>query len=370
MKPFVGNDYPTVGVEQEFHLVDETTGELSPGVDKVFAELDEKTRGSVSHELYLSVLEQQSAVCRTADEVLHDVVSGRRALGQACSKAGVKLAAAGSHPFSDWRVQQFVPSEHYQWVEQQCVYMAHRMVAFGLHVHVGMRNVDTAMYALHEMRRWTYPLLALSANSPFFEGQPTGLASTRTHLFTSMPRTHMPPEFTDMAELEAFYEKLVRCGDVVAPGDLWWVIRPQPPLGTVELRVFDLPTEARRIGALVAIVQAAMATYQDKFNEGAPRSNFNFAYLDQNRWKAMRYGLEGKIIEPQSGQVISTREQLERLFDMICPKADELGSASHLEYARQMLNTGTEAQWQIETCERLGGDLRALELEIAKKTIV
>jgi len=369
VKPFVGNDYPTVGVEQEFHLIDGTTGELSPSVEKVFGELDEQALSRVSLELYLSVLEQQSTVCRTVDELLDDVISGRRALADACGRAGVRLAAAGSHPFSDWRAQPIVPSEHYQWVVQECVYVAHRMVAFGLHVHVGMQNEHSAMYALHEMRRWTYPLLALSANSPFFEGHPTGLASTRTALFNSMPRTLMPPEFADMAELEAFYEKLVQCGDVTSPGDLWWVIRPQPPLGTVELRVFDLPTEAKRIGALVAVTQAAMAFYQDRFNEGTQRSDFKAAYLEQNRWKAIRYGLDGKIIDPESGELLSTRAQLERLFDMIAPKADELGSTAHLEFAADMLQAGTEAQWQIKTCEQFGGDLAALELEIARRTL-
>jgi len=179
----------------------------------------------------------------------------------------------------------------------------------------------------------------------------------------------MPPEFADLAELEAFYEKLIASEDVTAPGDLWWLIRPQPPLGTVELRVLDLPTEVRRLGALAAITQAAMAAYQERFNEGAPRSRLNPAYMQQNRWKAMRYGLDGKIIEPETGEVLPVREQIERLLDLIGPKAEELGSTAYIDVAREMLKEGTEAEWQVRTCEKLGGDLRALEFEIAKKTL-
>ncbi len=369
MKAFVPNDYPTIGVEQEFHLIDPQTAELSSGVDQVIEHLSPEARESICYELYLSVCEQKSPVCHTADELQQHIAQGRRVLAQACSKAGVRLAAAGSHPFSNWRDQRVVPSDHYQWVTENCVYLAQRMLAFGLHVHVGMRSAPGAMYVMHELRRWAYPLMALSANSPFFEGHSTGLASTRTHIFSSMPRTAMPPYFADMNELEDFYNKLRAAGDITAPGDLWWAIRPQPPLGTVELRVFDLPTDVRRIAALAAVVQAAADIYQDRFDQGTSPTSINPAYVDQNRWKAMRYGLDSKIIEPQTGQILTIREQLERLFDMVEPRAKQLGSASHLEFAREMLRDGTESQWQMELYQQVGGDLAALELQIADKTL-
>ncbi|MHC4300333.1 MAG: carboxylate-amine ligase [Planctomycetota bacterium] len=369
MRVFVENDYPTVGIEQEFHLIDRTTGELVSCVDQVLDNVDPRIRGSLFHELFHCVLEHNSAVCRTVDELAEHVGDVRNELSKACGKAGAALVAAGCHPFSDWRAQTVVPTDHYQWVDRECVYVARRMVAFGLHVHVGVRNAESAMYAMSEMRRWAYPLLALSANSPYFEGHATGLASTRTHLFGSMPRTHEPPEFEDFAALESFYDKLVASGDITGPGDLWWAIRPQPPLGTVELRVLDLPTDVRRLGALAAITQAMVAMYQDRFNNGVARSDLNTVYIDQNRWKAMRYGLDGKILEPETGEILTMHEQIERLLDSIGPKAEELGSVSHIDFAREMLRQGTESEWQVRTCESLGGDLRALELEIAKRTL-
>lgn len=369
MRVFVENDYPTVGIEQEFHLIDDKTGDLVPRVDQVLDNLDERMRGSVCYELFHSVIEHNSAVCRTIDELTDNVVDARAKLAQACEKVGVGLAAAGSHAFCDWRAQTIVPNDHYKWVAQECAYSAWRMIGFGLHVHVGMQSAASAMYVMNEMRRWVYPLLAMSANSPYFEGLATGLASTRSVLFGAMPRTLTPPEFEDFAALEVFYEQLLATGDVTAPGDLWWLIRPQPPFGTVELRALDMPTDVRRLGALAAIVQAAMATYQDKFNAGAAPTKLNPAYIDQNRWKAIRHGLDGKILDPQTGEILPMREQIERLLDLVSPKAKELGSMSHIDFAREMLEEGAEAEWQIRTCEKLGGDLGKLELEIAKRTL-
>jgi carboxylate-amine ligase len=290
-------------------------------------------------------------------------------LADVCENIGAKLVAAGSHPFSDWRKVPIVNTQHYKWVIEQCVYIARRMLSFGLHVHVGMQNEQSAMYAMYEMRRWVYPLLAMSANSPYFEGHYTGLASTRTHLFGSMPRTGMPPFFSDFTEMESFYQKLVDTGDIIRPGDLWWILRPQPPLGTVELRVFDLPTDVHRLCAFAAITQATLALYQDRYLQGIRRSNPKTEYLEQNRWKAMRFGLNCDIIEPVTGEVISMRNQLERLFDMITPKAEELNSLEHLNFAREILNLDNEAQWQLKTCVSLSNDLQALELEIAKRKL-
>ncbi|MHC4212398.1 MAG: carboxylate-amine ligase [Planctomycetota bacterium] len=368
MIEFTENDFPTVGIEQEFHLIDPETAELLPCVDNVFNELDRDMRKSTTYELYLAVLEHQSPVCRTIDELLTETINSRHSIAKACEKAGAKLVAAGSHPFSDWQKIPIVPSDHYKWVIDHCAYLARRLLSFGLHVHVGMKNVNSAMYVMYEMRRWVYPLLALSSNSPYYEGSLTGLSSTRAHLFGSMPRTHLPPYFQTFEELEDFFNKLVSAGDVTRPGDLWWMLRPQPPLGTVEIRAFDLPTDVRRLGALAAISQAALALYQDNYFHRIPPSKLNPAYLDQNHFKAMRYGLECKVIDAMTGQIVDMRGLLEKLFDEIEAKAKELQSAEHLDFARKMLSEPTESQWQKNTCEKLNGDLRELELKIAEKT--
>lgn len=369
MRAFTPNDTPTIGVEQEFHLVDPITADLTGLMEKVWGALTGPLEESITHELYLSVLESRSQVARTVDELVASLARDRRELADACEAAGALLVAAGSHPFAHWDRQTLVDSDHYRWVRHHHGYIADRMLAFSLHVHVGMRSAPAAIYAMNEMRRWAFPLLALSANSPYFEGRLTGLASTRWHLFSSMPRTGMPPHFDSFADLEALYDKLVAAGDITRPGDLWWCIRPQPPLGTLELRVFDLPTDLDRLGALVAIVQAAVAHYQDQFDTNQPPSRLNPAYLDQNAWKAMRYNLDAQIIEPETAEIITIRDQLTRLLDLIAPKATELASRAWIDLARETLHRPTESQQQVQLAQSLDNDLPKLELELARRTV-
>jgi len=368
MKPFVCNEYPTIGVEEEFHLIDPVTAELSPRVEAVLAVLGDDLQGLVCRELFTSVIEANSIPADTAGQLVDNIIATRRRLAAACQRAGVLMVAAGTHPFSHWRDQQFIDSDHYRWVRDNHGAPARRMLSFGLHIHVGLTGADEALYVMHEMRRWTYPLMALGANSPFLAGEDAGLASARMHIFGSMPRTCMPPDFATPAELDDIYNKLVATGDIEKPGDLWWALRPQPPLGTLEIRSIDLPTDVHRIGALTALYQGAAAVYQDQFRDGRPRSTFKDEYIDQNRWRAMRDGINATIIEPETGEIISMIDQLTRMLDLAQPKADQLGGADYLALARKMLATGNEADLQRQRFAQLN-DLRQLELDLARRTL-
>ncbi len=370
MVPFKPNDYPTLGVEEEFHLIDPVTAELCPRVDDVMARLDPEMREQICYELLLCVLENRTGVFTTVDDLVAAVCKARSSLAECCKQLGMMLVAGGSHPFGSWRAQPFVDSDHYQWVHYNYNYIAHRLLAFGLHVHVGVRSDEAALYVMNEMRRWTYPLVALSANSPYYEGEETGLVSTRTHLFNCMPRSRFAPPFTRFSELDAYYEKMLAAGDITRPGDLWWCIRPQPPLGTVEFRFFDLPTDVKRLGVFAALVQAAVATYQDAYCAQKPASKLNPGFLEQNWWRAIRDGLRADIIEPETGEIIAMQTQLERLIAFVMPKAAELNCAHHVGYAREMIEQGSEAEQQLLLAHRLNGDLKALELDIAARTLL
>ncbi|MDR4508137.1 MAG: YbdK family carboxylate-amine ligase [Candidatus Brocadiaceae bacterium] len=369
MKPFKKNSFPTLGIEEEFHLIDSETADLSPSVDDVMALLDPKMRQRVCYELFQSVLESRTDVCETVDDLLHNVMEGRTVLAETCKPLKIHIVASGSHPFGDWKKQSIVDDDHYRWVFDNHQYVSRRLFAFGLHIHVGIKNEEVAIYIMNEMKRWTYPLLALSANSPFYEGMDTGLASTRTHLFHCMPRTGFAPPFSSFSELVEHYEKLLATGCITRPGDLWWIIRPQPPFGTIEYRIFDLPTSVRRIGAFAAIVQAATATYQDQFFAGKSASEMHTEYLEQNWWMAMRFGLHARIIRPDTREVISMRDQLKQLLAFVKPKAKELHTERHIEYAEIILEQGNEAEQQRSLFQQFNGDLRSLEKELAKNTM-
>ncbi|MBT3201018.1 MAG: YbdK family carboxylate-amine ligase [Phycisphaerales bacterium] len=369
MIPFARNDKPTIGIEEEFHLIDPQTAELKPARADLTALLDPEMQESVCCELFECVIENRVGVFDTVDDLVASSLDGRRKLAHAAEQLNLRLAAGACHPFGQWRDLKIADDEHYRSVIDAYGYIARRLMSFGLHIHVGVRSAEEAVYVMLRMRPWVYALMAMSTNSPFFEGLATGLHSTRMHLFGSMPRTHLPPRFETWEELHAHYQALLAAGDVTRPGELWWNIRPQPPLGTVELRVLDLPTDVHRLGALTAVYQAAVATFRDDFQAARPADAPDDDYLDQHRWRAMRDGLEAVLINPFTGKTIGARDYLASLFDTIEPASEQLGSQKYFQLARRLLDTPNESAWQLKRAEELNGDLPALELEIADRTL-
>ena len=369
MMPFARNDAPTIGTEEEFHLIDPHTADLKCGIEQLIERLDGEMRASVCYELFQCVIENRAGVFRSVDELVASALDGRRKLAEAAGRIGLRLAAGASHPFGQWRGLLIADDEHYREVVAAYGYVAKRLLSFGLHIHVGVRSAPEAIYVMARMRPWVYALMAMSTNSPFYEGAATGLHSTRMHLFGSMPRTLLPPRFDTWDQLVTHYETLAASGDVTRPGELWWNIRPQPPLGTVELRVLDLPTDVHRLGAMVAIFQAAVATFQEAFESGEPIGNPREEHLDQHRWRAMRDGLDAVLVDPFTDQITGVRQYLGRLLDTIEPASEKLGSQRYFQFARRMLEMPGESAWQLQRSTELGGDLRALELEIADRTV-
>ena len=369
MMPFARNDAPTIGTEEEFHLIDPQTADLKCGIEQLIERLDGDMQASTCYELFQCVIENRVGVFATVGDLVASALDGRRKLAEAAGQIGLRVAAGASHPFGQWRDLPIADDEHYRHVLATYGYVAKRLLSFGLHIHVGVRSAAESIYVMARMRPWIYALMAMSTNSPFYEGMQTGLHSTRMHLFGSMPRTFLPPRFETWEDLETHYETLVTSGDVTCPGELWWNIRPQPPLGTVELRVLDLPTDVHRLGAMVAVFQAAVVTFQEAFEAGEPIGDPREEYLDQHRWRAMRDSLDAVLVDPFTGQVTGVREYLSRLLDNIEPASEKLGCRRYFQFARRMLEMPGESAWQLQRASELRGDLRALELEIADRTV-
>ncbi|MCF6148514.1 MAG: YbdK family carboxylate-amine ligase [Candidatus Kuenenia sp.] len=369
MENFRQNKFPTLGIEEEFHLINAETADLSPSVTDVIKCLDGEMKKRVCQELLMCVIENRTGVFTTVNDLVKSTEEGRSVLSECCGKLDLNLVASGSHPFANWRNLTFVEDDHYRWVRENYGYFTQRLLSFGLHIHVGVKNEEVAIYVMNEMYRWIYSLLAFSANSPYYDGIDTGLASARAHLFHSMPRTRVAPPFKSYAEYVSYYEKLHQLGAVTRTGDLLWIIRPQPLFGTVEFRIFDLPTSVRRIGAFVALIQAAVDTYQDSFFAGKPASTIHVGYLEQNWWSAVRFGMNASMIEPATGEIISVRDHLKKFIDLVTPRAIKLYSKNHIDYARAMIEDGNEADQQRILFKQHEGDLQLLELEIARKTV-
>ncbi|MFW5806893.1 MAG: carboxylate-amine ligase [Spirochaetota bacterium] len=342
---------------------------MVPRFNEVRAALPDELRGRCSPELKLCIIELQTPVCQTPGDIITHARADRQALHDACVEAGCLAAAAGSHPYANWQQLPYIPSEHYRWVKRETGYVSDRMMAFGLHIHVGMDTPQATLYCMHELRRWVYPLAALFANSPFYEGLDTGLDSVRLHLFGAMPRTGLPPDVATMDDMQRLYDTLLAAQDVTAPGDLWWIMRPQPPLGTLEIRAFDLPTQCEQLGVAAALCQTAMTHFRQNMLAGRERTPLNDTFLRENLWKAMRHGLDTKIVDAHTAEVLEMRDHLARFFDMLGDTAAKLGNSEWLEAARHLLDTGNGATQQRRRAAACNGDLCQLELDIAARSM-
>ncbi len=366
---FVSNSSPTVGIEEEFHLVDPATGELSSSASDILTKSCSVFGDRICHELFECIIESRTKVCDNIGQLYDDIITGRRKLAEAAENCGVKIAAAGSHPFSDWKKQTFVDADHYKWVEDQFNFAVHRLMAMGMHIHVGVKNDKAAFYVLQMMKRWTPALIALACNSPFFEGEDYGFKSTRLHLFHALPRTGFLPDLTDLDDYIGFYNKLKSCGDVRSMRDMWWSIRPKPEFGTVEFRLFDLPTDVNRAAAISALVQAAVSHYQNEYFNGVKAEACNPSFLNEAVWKSCRDGLDGHIIDPITEKVVSLKNMTQNLLETVRPEAKKLGSLNYFDMVEKEFMHSTEADCQKKILEENNGDMSKLELDIARRTL-
>ena len=360
-KPFEGNVPLTIGVEEEYQLCDSVTGDLVQRVNDVFAAADEDFRPRLSYELLLSVLEARTGINETVDDAVEEVAGMRRKCRDLCAGLGIRLGISGAHPFGRWRDQEFVDNPDYRWVREQLHYFARRNITFGLQVHIGLDDAEEVVYVTNCVRKWVAPLLALSANSPFFDEASTGYSSVRTALFGAFPRTGLPPRFSSYHEYEVLIEKMIQAGTIVKPRHIWWKVRPHTLYGTIEFRMCDVQRSLGRTRFFIAICQALVGRLADDCEAGAPEPPLSAEFLLDALWKASRYGLDAKVVEPETSEVLSMREMVVRMLDCARPKAEELGTASYIDEGEAILNGGTEADEQMRVFDDNGQDLRRLQ---------
>jgi carboxylate-amine ligase len=264
-----------------------------------------------------------------------------------------------------------VDTPDYQWVGEQLRYLARRNLSFGLHVHVGVEDAEERVSVSNRLRRWLAPLLALSCSSPFFEGAPTGFLSIRTHVFGAFPRTGFPPRFRSRADYLATIQSLIEAGSITKRRQVWWNVRPRESYPTVEVRVMDVQLSLRRVRGFTAACQALVARELREIRGGRPEEDLRTAFLMDAGFKAMRFGLEGTIIDPAGGATLTMREAVESLIEWSLPAARELGTESDLRILEEILTVGTEAESQLALLDELG-DVRKVQqrlLEMARDEV-
>lgn len=326
----------TIGVEVELQILDRDTLDLTPGAQPIFERLGGERR-NIKAEIFQAMIEINTGICRDVGQVRLDLEREIATVRAACDGLGLELASAGSHPFARYDERILYPAERYQHLIDRNRWIARRLMIFGLHVHVGMRDGEHAMAMTNGMLRYLPHLLALSASSPFWQGSDTGLASSRITIFEALPTAGHPCTFGSWAEFQSVYDSLVASRAISSVKDLWWDIRPHPDYGTVELRICDsLPTISETV-AVVALVRAIYAWLDEQHRSGRRFLPLPDWILRENKWRASRWGLEAEIVLDETGRTDYLRSQIETLLEALKPYAAPLGCAAEFETAALML---------------------------------
>jgi carboxylate-amine ligase len=280
---------------------------------------------------------------------------------------GLRLAAAATHPFSDWRKQSIYPDERYHTIVEDMKQVARANLIFGLHVHIGIEDREAQIHLMNSARYFLPHILALSGNSPFWLGDETGLKSYRCKVFDKFPRTNIPDYFQSYSEYERMIDLLVRTNCIDNAKKIWWDLRPHPHFPTLEFRICDLPTRLEETLALAALMQATMVFLWRLYDSNQGFRLYRRMLLMENKWRAVRYGIDGKLIDFGKGTEVPFRELMEEYLQLIDPVVDEFGSRREINYIRHILDEGTGADRQLRVF-RESGDLRTVVDYIIQET--
>jgi glutamate---cysteine ligase / carboxylate-amine ligase len=350
----------TIGIEEEFQLLSAESHELVPRFDEIAHEAaDERVR----QELMTSVVEAATGIHDSVAAAVDEVREMRRRLRDAAERRGALIASAGTHPFSRWEHQEITDTPRYQGVVEELRWVAEQVAIFGLHVHVAVPTADAAAAITTAVRTHVPELLALSANSPYWQGHETGLASTRSKVFETMPRSGLPPRFDSYAAFAEFVDRGTAAGFFADYTYLWWDVRPHPKLGTVELRAFDAQTRVESVAAIAALTQCLVATFAERRPEPQPR-----AFVDENKWRAARYGLDATLVDLARDTERPARDAIRELLQRAEPAAGRLGCAAELRTVEGILERGNGADEQRRVHEE-GGGLLAVVQWLAQRTV-
>ena len=348
-----GSGY-SLGVEEELHIVDATTGELVQKIEEIMSRLPDELHEFVSYELFQSVMEIKTAPCASVAEVEKQLRGLRSRVGSWAAACGASLASAGTHPFSRYKDQKVTDQERYKEVLRMLRWIAQREVIFGQHVHVAVPGPEEAIVAHNRLSELTPLLLALSANSPFWQGFDTGFESARVKIFETFPRAGLPPAFPDYGAFEGYVDLMVESGAMEDYTFCWWDVRPHPKIGTIELRVLDSQTSLRDTVALTALTQCLVA---EVLQEVGPHEPYDMHLAVENKFRASRYGMEASFYDAHDKTTVPARDLARTFVERLKPHAQDLGCESELEGVLEIVEGGTGSQRQREVYTESGNFL-------------
>src|SRR5258705_3581272 len=347
----------TIGVEEEFQIIDPKTCELRSHVMQLVNEVSPSIQDQVKHEMHQSIVETGTKICENVGELRIEMHRTRGELIAAAERVGLRVAAAGTHPFSNWMDQVISPGERYEHIVEELQQLARSCQMFGLHVHVAVPDGSAILDRMKERCYFVPHVLALSTSSPFWMGRDTGLKSFRTTVFRRFPRTGIPEQFGSWSEYEEYVNLLVELHCIDNAKKIWWDLRPHPTFGTLEFRVCDVPTAPRASIAIAALAQAIVVKLYRLRARNLGFRRYPRALIEENKWRASRWGLDGKLIDFRKRKEVPMRELAVELLEFIDDVVDELVSRRGAEYVRKILSDGTSAERQGQAVRETGEPL-------------
>jgi glutamate---cysteine ligase / carboxylate-amine ligase len=357
----------TIGIEEEYQIIEPGTRELTSYVQEFLEQGRVVLKDQIKPEFLQSQIEVGSRICHSIAEAREELVRLRRTVIEVAERNDLQVAAASTHPFATWFEQEVSPSDRYKKHMEEMAYVANQMLIFGMHIHIGIDDPDLRIDLMDQARYFLPHLLALSTSSPFWHGVHTGLKSYRSIVFESLPRTGPPPAFRSWNEYERFVDVLVRTHSIEDATRIWWDIRPHPRFPTLEFRVTDVCTTIDEAICLAALTLAIVAKlYQLRRNNQSWR-RYGHHLIQENKWRAVRYGVEGKLLDFGRGEEVEFRVLARELLELVGDVADELGISNELGYVETILREGTSADRQVQVW-RDTGDLKKVVDHVVAET--
>jgi glutamate---cysteine ligase / carboxylate-amine ligase len=350
----------TLGIEEEYQTIDPETRDLRSHIaTEMLAQGKLRLEERVKAEMHQSVIEVGTRVCDNIQVAQHDLFDLRRNMIRLAEEHGLVLVAGATHPFADWRVQEIYPDPRYAQVVEDLQLVARANLIFGLHVHVGIEDREAAIRIMNSLRYFLPHILALSTNSPFWLGMDTGYKSYRAKVFENFPRTNLPDTFSSYSEFENYVSLLIKTNCIDNAKKLWWDVRPHPFFNTIEVRICDIPLRAEETIALAALIQATACKLWHLHAKNLDFRQYSRALLMENKFRAVRYGLDGKMIDFGKQIEVPARELILEYLAFIDDVLDELGSRNEISYIHTMLERGSGADRQLKVFHETN-DLKAV----------
>jgi carboxylate-amine ligase len=357
----------TLGVEEEFQVVDPETRELRSHIQQMFEQGRVVLQERIRPELHQSVIEVGTGVCRDVSAARREITDIRTTLARLARENGLRIAAAGTHPFSHWADIPTTPNPRYDKIIADFQTVARANLIFGLHVHVGIEDRDALVHVMNAARYFLPHLLALSVNSPFWLGRDSGWKSYRTKIFDKFPRTNIPDALASWSEYDDLVQLLIKTNCIDDAKKIWWDIRPHPHFSTLEYRICDIPMRLEETVALVALIQAITAKLYRLYSKNLTFRIYTRSLIMENKWRAARWGLSGRLIDFGKQEEVATVDLIDELLDFVDDVLDELGSRSEVGAVRQIVARGPGADRQLRVYKETG-DLKRVVDTIIKET--